>query len=113
MTTFRMDMTTLVSTTIECESREEAEQKAKALSGARDGKMVWAVIRSMGKPIPDDRTLDTVTVDDWRAAGEVERGDFMQRQASAGFASFVCLGCGFPSAYGRSFCEACPPRRAP
>ena len=58
--------------------------------------------------IPEDRTLDTVTPDEWNVATLLERNLFMREQGSRGMASLVCLGCGFPAAYGRARCEACP-----
>lgn len=57
--------------------------------------------------IPDERTLDTVTPQEWGAATKKERAEFISIQAKRGFASFVCLTCGFPTAHGQASCEAC------
>lgn len=59
--------------------------------------------------IPEGRTLDTVTAEEWRAATQDERRRFLQDWARRGVVSFVCLNCSFPSAHGVAFCEACRP----
>jgi lipopolysaccharide biosynthesis regulator YciM len=60
-------------------------------------------------PIAADRTLDTVTPEEWRAASPSQRQAFIAAQASHGLASFRCTGCGFPTARGVASCEACRP----
>jgi hypothetical protein len=57
--------------------------------------------------IPKGRTLDTVTAEEWRAAGSWEREEFLASWRRRGVVSFSCTGCGFPAAFGRSSCEAC------
>lgn len=60
--------------------------------------------------IPDDRDLDSVTPEDWRAASCVERAEFIQRWGRLGMVSFCCLVCGFPTARGMAGCDACQGR---
>lgn len=56
--------------------------------------------------IPRERTLDDVTVAEWRAASLVERQDFDQYWREKGIGAFCCLSCGFPA--GRvGCCDAC------
>ena len=57
--------------------------------------------------IPDGATLDTVMVDEWRAASGAERAEFIEREARKGHVSFVCLSCGYPTEHGVATCEAC------
>jgi len=61
--------------------------------------------------IPVNRNLNTVTAAEWRAASKDERQEFMRREARKGYVSFVCLTCGFPTAYGQAACEACHGQR--
>lgn len=59
--------------------------------------------------IPESRDLDSVTASEWRVAEIGERQEFLDRWRKRGVISFVCHNCWFPSAWGRSFCEACRP----
>lgn len=57
--------------------------------------------------IPAERTLDTVTAEEWRRATFAERQEFIGQQCALGYVSFVCLACGFPVTYGGAPCAAC------
>jgi hypothetical protein len=59
--------------------------------------------------IPAGRDLDTVTVDEWKAASKDERAAFNYHWSRQGIVSFGCLSCGYPSPRGVAFCEACSP----
>lgn len=60
--------------------------------------------------IAQERTLDTVTGAEWRAASLVERQEFLAWWRQQGYVAFLCLTCSYPVAYGGAPCAACEGR---
>jgi len=54
-----------------------------------------------------NETLDTITPSQWKSLSEDERLAFRFYWNNKGYASFVCLNCGYPVSHGVSSCEAC------
>jgi len=59
--------------------------------------------------IPPERSLDTVTANEWRISTVNERHDFIERERAKGIVSFVCIMCGFPTSRGMAGCDSCAP----
>jgi len=57
--------------------------------------------------ISKDRTLDTVTPNEWRLASPEERHEFLWREQRKGFVCMTCTNCGYPTPVGQSRCDAC------
>lgn len=48
----------------------------------------------------------------WRTMSKAVRAEWKRRYFVAGYVSFVCLNCGYPTAYGRARCESCRPKES-
>ena len=46
----------------------------------------------------------------WRTMSKALRVEWDRRYSFAGYVSFVCLTCGYPTASGQAWCEACRPK---
>lgn len=57
--------------------------------------------------IPANRTLDTVTAEEWRGATIGERREFIRSRQGPVLIAVGCRRCGFPAGFGLSSCEAC------
>ena len=62
------------------------------------------------RSIPPDRTLDTVTGAEWRAASLTERTQFLTAWQARHVVSCGCLVCHYPVARGGDPCAACEGR---
>lgn len=59
----------------------------------------------------ETETINGIKPETWRGWTKARRNLFDSYWRKRGIASFVCLGCGFPVAYGCSACDACRPVR--
>jgi hypothetical protein len=56
--------------------------------------------------------IDDVTPEEWRSWNSYQRNAFWVAWRWQGVLAHSCLGCGYPTAYGQSSCEACPDEKA-
>ena len=103
---FRVTTTRVSRYVDEFASREDVERISKMVREfSRDDILSVRIESVSGVSIPENRTPDTVTAEEWEAAGEAERADFYARVPRGLWPSRKCPECSFPCAF--FWCEVC------